>query len=132
MHTFHKILAFLGILIGASALIVFRIQIIARCGELATELRSIFGRRIQLNADFTEDLEAGLTSRNFDISSHNEGDQRKGLNDEAKTEIKMIMKRDKVNFDQARLLHAQEKFGRNRIAADGTPLDPKAVIFGRT
>jgi hypothetical protein len=39
------------------------------------------------------------------------------------------MKRNNVNFDEARRIFIEQKFGREGIAADGRPLDRKAVMF---
>ncbi|SCU90796.1 LAME_0E10066g1_1 [Lachancea meyersii CBS 8951] len=91
--------------------------------------RNFLNRGIRLNNGFSEDIEAGFTSRNFDLSSHNADDQRDGLDDEAKNEIKQIMQQDRVDFDQARFIYLKQKLGNNNIAANGMPLDPKAVTF---
>jgi len=39
------------------------------------------------------------------------------------------MENDNVDFDKARLLYMERKFGQNGIAPDGTPIDPKAFTF---
>lgn len=85
-----------------------------------------------MNTSFAEDVEAGLTSENFDILSHNEGDERRGLDDKSKREIEDIMRLRSISFDEARLQYMKQMFGKNEIALDGTPLDPKAVTFGRS
>lgn len=41
------------------------------------------------------------------------------------------MKREGCGFDEARRKWMLEKFGRNGIADDGRPRDPKAVMFDR-
>lgn len=84
-----------------------------------------------MNDSFHEDLEAGLSSRNFDIISHNDNDTRSGLDEVSKQEIKQIMENDNLSFDKARLLFMERKFGQNGIAPDGTPMDPKTVTFGK-
>lgn len=49
------------------------------------------------------DVEAGLTSSNFDLSANiADGDIREGLNQKAKREIRKIMKGRGVEFDEAR------------------------------
>ena len=57
------------------------------------------------------------------------GDSRQGLDDAAKKEVMRIMKRRGVGFDEARRLYMQECFGKNGIAPDGRPRDPKFVSF---
>jgi len=77
---------------------------------------------------FQEDAHAGLHSSNFDVAANIEsGDARAGLDDDAKRDIMRIMKRKNISFDQARLLHIQNKLRQNGIAPDGRPLDPKFV-----
>lgn len=98
--------------------------------ELRLKLNSRFNRPIRLNDSFTDDLENGLHSSNFDIISENSNDTRGGLDDISKNEIKKIMENDNLDFDKARLLYMERKFGQNGIAPDGTPIDPKAFTFG--
>ncbi|KAK3614477.1 hypothetical protein LTR56_027230 [Elasticomyces elasticus] len=86
--------------------------------------------RLPQSATFAEDAEAGLHSSNFDLSGNiEEGDSRRGLDETAKREVYRIMKLRNVNFDEARRLFMEDKFGRAGIAADGRPLDRKAVMF---
>lgn len=100
--------------------------------ELIYIIRSrINAGHIALNESFRDDLENGLTSTNFDILNDNANDQREGLDDEAKEEIKRIMNTENVSFDNARLLYTERKFSANGIGSDGMPLDPKAVTFSR-
>lgn len=84
-----------------------------------------------MNDNFVQDLEAGLSSKNFDIVSQNRLDSRKGLDEGSKEEIKKLMHDRNITFDDARLLLMSQKFGNNNIAPDGTPMDPKAVTFRR-
>lgn len=87
------------------------------------------GGHISLNDSFSEDVESGLSSRNFDLISQNDNDSRLGLDDSTKAEIKRIMEVECLSFDKARLLYMERKFVQNGIAPDGTPLDPRAVTF---
>ena len=96
---------------------------------LRSIIQSRFNRHIRLNDSFADDLENGLHSSNFDIISENSNDVRGGLDDVSKNEIKQIMENDNVDFDKARLLYMERKFGQNGIAPDGTPIDPKAFTF---
>ncbi|KAH7122550.1 hypothetical protein B0J11DRAFT_559703 [Dendryphion nanum] len=84
----------------------------------------------RLPTSFRDDIEAGLSSTNFDLSANVEaGDSRQGLDGAAKAEVQRIMKRRGVGFDEARRLYMQETFKRQGIAPDGRPRDPKFVSF---
>jgi hypothetical protein len=84
----------------------------------------------RLPSSFTGDIEAGLSSSNFDLTQNLEAeDSRAGLDDNAKREIQRIMKKRRVHFDEARRLWMQERFRREGIGADGRPTDPKLVTF---
>lgn len=76
------------------------------------------------------DVEAGLTSSNFDLSANiADGDIREGLNQKAKREIRKIMKGRGVEFDEARRIYTEQRFAKNNIGPDGRPRDPKFVSF---
>lgn len=47
----------------------------------------------------------------------------------AKQEVKKIMKRQNVSFDEARRIYTEQRFARNNIGPDGRPRDPKFVSF---
>ncbi|CBY00945.1 hypothetical protein IAQ61_011849 [Plenodomus lingam] len=84
----------------------------------------------RLPTSFRDDLEAGLSSSAFDLSSNvEEGDSRQGLDDAGKKQVKRIMKRKGVDFDEARRIYMQDRFKKNNIGADGVPRDPKFVSF---
>ncbi|KAI1180221.1 hypothetical protein F4777DRAFT_531352 [Nemania sp. FL0916] len=84
----------------------------------------------RLPSSFTGDMEAGLTSDAFDLSTNvDAGDGRAGLDDVAKREILKIMKKRRLRFDEARREYMQQRFQANGIAADGRPRDPKFVSF---
>jgi len=78
---------------------------------------------------FEQDVENGLTSVTFDLNQNIEdGDTRPGLSDTE--EIKRIMKRRGVSFDEARLIRQQQLLKKNNVdPVTGLPLDPKAVYF---
>lgn len=84
----------------------------------------------QLPTTFAGDMEAGLSSSNFDLHANVEaGDSRAGLDDAAKREILKIMQRRRVRFDEARRIYMEQRFQANGIGADGRPKDPKFVSF---
>lgn len=79
---------------------------------------------------FTGDMEAGLSSADFDLSGNVAGgDARAGLDDAAKREILKIMKKRRMRFDEARRVYMEARFQANGIAPDGRPRDPKFVSF---
>jgi hypothetical protein len=84
----------------------------------------------QLPTSFQSDIESGLHSTNFDLSSNLlSDDSRGGLDVTAKAEISKIMKKRKLNFDEARRVYIEARFSKNGIGADGLPRDPKFVSF---
>jgi hypothetical protein len=84
----------------------------------------------RLPSSFAEDIEAGLSSSTFDLSTNlDAGDSRAGLDDASKAQILKIMKKRRMNFDQARKAYMEERFKANGIGADGLPRDPKFVSF---
>lgn len=82
------------------------------------------------NPYFQQDIENGLTSDNFNILESNSDDARKGLDEQSKAKILEIMNDKGVTFDAARLEYFNGKLSEHDIAADGTPLDPRAFTFG--
>lgn len=84
----------------------------------------------RLPSSFTADLEAGLSSSQFDIAANvADGDTRAGLDQNAKREVRKIMKNRRVDFDEARRIYTEQRFARNNIGPDGRPRDPKFVSF---
>lgn len=84
----------------------------------------------RLPSSFTADLEAGLSSSQFDIAANvADGDTRAGLDQRAKGEVRKIMKNRRVDFDEARRIYTEQRFARNNIGPDGRPRDPKFVSF---
>ncbi|KAK4179631.1 hypothetical protein QBC36DRAFT_69023 [Triangularia setosa] len=86
--------------------------------------------RLPGNSSFEADIEAGLSSSNFDLNTNlAAGDSRSGLDEAAKREILQIMKKRRVKFDEARKVYMEQRFAANGIGADGRPRDPKFVSF---
>jgi len=87
-----------------------------------------------LPSSFAGDIESGLTSADFDLSTNlSAGDSRAGLDDAAKREIRSIMKggwfRSPMGFDEARRVYMERMLEREGIGRDGRPRDPKFVSF---
>jgi len=82
-----------------------------------------------LPTTFQGDVEAGLHSTDFDMTGNIEGDSRSGLDEQGKREVLAIMRRKKVNFDEARKMYMEKRFKKAGISADGVPNDPKFVSF---
>ncbi|CCK71587.1 uncharacterized protein KNAG_0H01720 [Huiozyma naganishii CBS 8797] len=133
LSIFHLKLAFwLATVLGVGYFVyIKRDQLAFECREIKTRIGKLFGRRIALNDSFAEDVESGFHSQNFDIRSENGEDSRSGLDNAAKAEIRRIMNNENLTFDKARLRYTERQFGKNLIAPDGTPLDPKAVTFSK-
>lgn len=55
----------------------------------------------------------GFSTTNFDLSGNISGDQRAGLDDRALTEVRRIMERENVGFDEARVIHINRIFRKN-------------------
>jgi Fungal protein of unknown function (DUF2015) len=92
---------------------------------------STLQRYSPLPNSFREDVEAGLHSTNFDMTGNIEGgDSRSGLDDKSKAEVLRIMRRKRLNFDEARRVWLEERMRKQGIGADGLPRDPKLVTFG--
>ena len=84
----------------------------------------------RLPSSFADDLEAGLTSTQFDLSANiADGDTRAGLDNQAKRQIRKIMNRQRIDFDEARRIYTEQRFANNNIGPDGRPRDPKFVSF---
>ncbi|EDR05575.1 uncharacterized protein LACBIDRAFT_191137 [Laccaria bicolor S238N-H82] len=93
-------------------------------------VRSLFPRLSNYTplSTFSEQLSAGISSNTFDIEANiRGGDSRSGLDDQGTQEVLEIMRRERVNFDQARLIRHNRILARNGIDPSGMPLDSKAV-----
>ncbi|KIK61971.1 hypothetical protein GYMLUDRAFT_260511 [Collybiopsis luxurians FD-317 M1] len=77
---------------------------------------------------FTDQANAGMSSSNFDIEANiMDGDSRTGLDERGTREVMEIMRQERVNFDQARLIRHNRILASNGIDPSGMPLDSKAV-----
>ncbi|OBZ74051.1 hypothetical protein A0H81_05874 [Grifola frondosa] len=98
---------------------------------LANPVRALFPGRFRHYAPlatFSEQADAGLTSSSFDIEANiSEGDSRAGLDEHGTQEVLDIMRRERVNFDQARLIRQNQILAANGIDPSGLPLDAKAI-----
>lgn len=84
----------------------------------------------RLTPSFSNDIESGFTSTDFDLTSNvAAGDSRAGLDQQGKREVQRIMRSRKVGFDEARRIFTEERFANNGIGPDGRPRDPKFVSF---
>jgi len=84
----------------------------------------------RIPSSFHDDVEAGLHSSAFDLSTNiGAGDSRSGLDDMQRRQVLRIMRRRGVDFDEARRIWMEDKFKREGIGADGLPRDPKFVSF---
>jgi len=78
---------------------------------------------------FADQAAAGMTSSTFDIEADNifHGDVRIGLDEQGTQEVMEIMRRENVNFDQARLIRQHRYLAANGVDPSGMPLDAKAI-----
>lgn len=84
----------------------------------------------RLPTSFQDDIESGLSSSAFDLSTNvANNDSRAGLDAKGKKEIQKIMKSRGVGFDEARRVWMQIRFKEEGIGEDGRPKDPKFVSF---
>ncbi|KIM32790.1 hypothetical protein M408DRAFT_186548 [Serendipita vermifera MAFF 305830] len=81
-----------------------------------------------LPTTFEDQAAHGYSSSAFDLAGNVSGDSRVGLDERQLQEIRDIMKRERVNFDQARLIRHKREMARNGIdPVTGLPTDPRAV-----
>lgn len=84
----------------------------------------------RLPSSFSNDIESGFSSSDFDLGANvAAGDSRAGLDQQAKREVRKIMKSRRVGFDEARRIYTEGRFAKNNIGPDGRPRDPKFVSF---
>ncbi|KAJ4470142.1 hypothetical protein J3R30DRAFT_3539016 [Lentinula aciculospora] len=77
---------------------------------------------------FADQASAGMSSSNFDIEANiMDGDSRSGLDERGTQEVMEIMRQERVNFDQARLIRHNRILANNGIDSSGMPLDSKAI-----
>ncbi|EAU90112.1 hypothetical protein CC1G_12223 [Coprinopsis cinerea okayama7 len=93
-------------------------------------VRSFFPRLSNYTplSTFADQVNAGMTSDSFDIEANiATGDSRMGLDEQGTREVREIMRRERVNFDQARLIRQNRILAANGIDPSGMPLDSKAI-----
>ncbi|THH09909.1 hypothetical protein EW145_g1698 [Phellinidium pouzarii] len=77
---------------------------------------------------FSDQANHGFSSPSFDIEANiRDGDSRQGLDESGVREVEEIMRRERVNFDQARLLRHNRILAANGIDPSGMPMDSKAI-----
>ncbi|KAH8832808.1 hypothetical protein DL96DRAFT_1583468 [Flagelloscypha sp. PMI_526] len=116
-------------LLVISSMLAFRYRA-AIAPHVPERLRSLFQRgpgNYYTPLSFQEQAEAGMSSSAFDLSGNLEGDSRMGLDDRGVQEVNEIMRNERVNFDQARLIRHNRMLASHGIDPSGMPLDSKAV-----
>ncbi|KAJ7132363.1 hypothetical protein C8R44DRAFT_612490 [Mycena epipterygia] len=79
-------------------------------------------------ATFSAQIGAGMSSPEFDLEANvRDGDARAGLDEQGTREVMDIMRRERVNFDQARLIRHNRILAENGIDPTGMPMDSKAI-----
>ncbi|GAA5839310.1 hypothetical protein JCM9279_005900 [Rhodotorula babjevae] len=76
---------------------------------------------------FEDAAEQGFSTSHFDLSANLGGDSRAGLDERTLTDVRRIMERENVGFDEARAIHTTRIFRKNGVDANGFPIDPKAI-----
>ncbi|KAE9399188.1 hypothetical protein BT96DRAFT_957342 [Gymnopus androsaceus JB14] len=108
----------------------YRFSIAPYLPEVPHRVKSLFPRLnnyIPLST-FADQAGAGMSSSNFDIEANIlDGDSRTGLDEHGTQEVMEIMRRERVNFDQARLIRHNRILASNGIDPSGMPLDSKAI-----
>ncbi|KAF8074681.1 hypothetical protein FPV67DRAFT_1559370 [Lyophyllum atratum] len=98
--------------------------------HIPNRMRSMFPKLNSYTplSTFSEQAGAGMTSSEFDIEANlRDGDSRAGLDERGTQEVMEIMRRQRVNFDQARLIRHNRILAQNGIDPSGMPLDSKAI-----
>ncbi|KAJ7233023.1 hypothetical protein C8J57DRAFT_1382643 [Mycena rebaudengoi] len=125
MLFFYSVVAFLALLLMLS--FRYRASILPHVPD---RLRSLFPglNNYQPLSTFSDQIGAGLSSADFDLEANiRDNDSRAGLDEEGTREIMDIMRRERVNFDQARLIRHNRILAQNGIDASGMPMDSKAI-----
>lgn len=125
-----------GVAVVAAALVLFHLRRrwvpkLAGWRHRRNQYLSLINGAATQGSSFQDDIDSGLTSANFDLASNNlsNGDSRKGLDEEGKKQVVLIMNKQGVSFDEARAIYARQKMASHQIGPDGMPLDPKLVTF---
>ncbi|PPQ94423.1 hypothetical protein CVT25_002514 [Psilocybe cyanescens] len=98
--------------------------------HLPERVRSMFPKLSNYTplSTFSEQVGLGMTSSDFDIEANiRDGDSRVGLDEQGTQEVLEIMRRERVNFDQARLIRHNRILASNGIDPSGMPMDSKAI-----
>ncbi|KAF8966231.1 hypothetical protein BDZ97DRAFT_1698686 [Flammula alnicola] len=98
--------------------------------HLPERIKSLFPKSHNYTplSTFSQQVGLGMTSSDFDIEANiRDGDSRAGLDEQGTQEVLEIMRRERVDFDQARLIRHNRILARNGIDPSGMPLDSKAV-----
>ncbi|TFY72468.1 hypothetical protein EVG20_g561 [Dentipellis fragilis] len=120
-------------LLAFTALLVMLLYRYRAVLPLPKRLRSFISHSSPANyaplSTFSDQAAAGMTSSTFDVEADNirEGDVRTGLDEAGTREIMEIMRREGVNFDQARLIRHNRILAQNGIDPSGMPMDSKAI-----
>lgn len=64
----------------------------------------------------------GFSTTNFDLTANLTDDQRAGLDEQGLTEVRRIMERHKVDFDEARRIRTSQHFKKNGVDEFGFPI----------
>ncbi|KAF9054649.1 hypothetical protein BJ165DRAFT_1413008 [Panaeolus papilionaceus] len=125
MLFFFSLVAFLSLLVMLTYR--YRAFIIPHVPERVKSLFPALNNYTPL-ATFSQQMGAGLNSNNFDIEANiRDGDSRSGLDERGTQEVLEIMRRERVNFDQARLIRQNRILAANGIDPSGMPMDSKAI-----
>ncbi|KAF5353147.1 hypothetical protein D9758_008731 [Tetrapyrgos nigripes] len=115
-----SVLAFVSLV----AMVFYRYRAVV-IPKLPERVKALFPRLSHYTplSTFSDQANAGMSSSAFDIEANiRDGDSRSGLDERGTQEVLDIMQRERVNFDQARLIR------HNRIlAANG--IDPSGTLF---
>ncbi|EJD07599.1 uncharacterized protein FOMMEDRAFT_16246 [Fomitiporia mediterranea MF3/22] len=98
--------------------------------HLPTRIRTLFPSlsHYQPLSTFADQVRSGMSSSAFDIEANiHDGDSRTGLDERDVQEVHDIMRRERVNFDQARLIRHNRILAENGIDSTGMPTDAKAI-----
>lgn len=121
----HHVVLFL-VIVGALLVFHFRRKLAERFEVWRNNRR---WTRLGSLSGFESDLENGFSSPNFDIGENIRNFDNRTLDETAKEEIRQLMQKHNLSFDDARLKYLRDKFQANNIDSTGMPMDPKTVTF---
>lgn len=125
----HHVLAAIVVLIILIVVYIFRHRIIGYVDRYRMRNRVSLYTPLDVSGSFQEDLEAGLHSDNFSLSSNIADGDPRTLQEEAKATITQIMESEGLSFDEARLAYTQRELERNNVDSTGLPRDPRLVTM---